>query len=597
MLAPQGLFVLYSTQPQLYAATGEEPVPMKVSLSMKLNLMIALSTLILLIGLSYAYLSIFTQGINEQTYEYARDNLNDVTTMLEDHISDLMVGAELMTTVTDICQFLTDDVNVRLETASSVQSQLAAYVNYKQGVSQMYLRSRSGTRLRSSAEKPEAYTTEFFQLYLSIQEEYDLSVPFRRVQVTHTYLTQSGQRYFALLIPVFRPVAAPRDSDFLGSLIAICDLDILPALVPDSLTDRLLIYEGDTLLYGENTAFHHVWGNEGQTDMVNLSGEDRPVLTAGMTGAPWTLHLLVISESMDERITQVGRLCLIIAVLIVIVQCMLLSLSHRSFVQPVLNIVRQMQKIGSLSARISAPKGAQGEMITLVDEANNMLQRTEQLQEEMTETRLRYYRERIIFLQTQINPHFLYNNLQCIRGMAASGCAREIREMASCIASIYRYGARDSAVATLQEEMGCLMDYCRIMNLRYADRFLVTREYNEEALNCRLPRMTLQPLVENSFKHGFGMTGTEGGSVDVSAREENGRLIVLIQDTGRGMDEATLETVNHSRIVESEPIHHLGIANVRTRLELLFGPDSTLTFASSSQGTTVTITVDQNPKK
>ena len=53
---------------------------MKVSLSMKLNLMIALSTLILLIGLSYAYLSIFTQGINEQTYEYARDNLNDVTT-------------------------------------------------------------------------------------------------------------------------------------------------------------------------------------------------------------------------------------------------------------------------------------------------------------------------------------------------------------------------------------------------------------------------------------------------------------------------------------------------------------------------------------
>ena len=152
-------------------------------------------------------------------------------------------------------------------------------------------------------------------------------------------------------------------------------------------------------------------------------------------------------------------------------------------------------------------------------------------------------------------------------------------------------------MATLQEEMGCLMDYCRIMNLRYADRFLVTREYNEEALNCRLPRMTLQPLVENSFKHGFGMTGTEGGSVDVSAREENGRLIVLIQDTGRGMDEATLETVNHSRIVESEPIHHLGIANVRTRLELLFGADSTLTFASSPQGTTVTITVDQNPKK
>lgn len=135
---------------------------MKISLSLKLNLMIALSTLILLTGLSYAYLSIFTQGINEQTYEYARDNLNDVTTLLEDHIKDLIVSAEFMATMPDICQFLSNDVNVRLETASSVQSQLAAYVNYKHGVSQMYLRSRCGTRLRSGAEKPEHIPRSFF---------------------------------------------------------------------------------------------------------------------------------------------------------------------------------------------------------------------------------------------------------------------------------------------------------------------------------------------------------------------------------------------------------------------------------------------------
>lgn len=570
---------------------------MKTSLSMKLNLMIVLSTLILLSGLSYAYVSIFTKGINAQTYEYARNNLRDVTAMLEGRINDLIDSADFMTTMPDICQFLSNDANARLKTTSSVQAQLASYVNYKQGVSQMYLRSKSGTRLRSSAEKPEAYTTEFFQLYRKIQEEYDLEVPFRKAIVTHNYLMQDGQRYFALLIPVFRSVAAPKDSDFLGVLIAICDTNSLLSLIPESTLDKLLIYENDNLLYGENDSFLLAWNQTEQESKVVLNGEARTVISSQMKSLPWTLYLLALSESVDERIEQVGRLCLMIAVLILLVQSVLLALSHQSFVQPVLNIVQQMQKIESLSARISLPKNARGEMITLVDEANDMLRRTEQLEKEMSETKLRYYRERIIFLQTQINPHFLYNNLQCIRGMAALGCMREIREMTSCIASVYRYGTRNSAVATLREELECLRDYCRIMNLRYADKFCISQDCSEETMACELPRMTLQPLVENSFKHGFGLVDSVGGRVSLSSWKEENRLIVVIQDTGCGMDEATLEHCNHSRIVESEPIHHLGVANVRTRLELLFGTNSSLLFRTSSEGTTVTVTIAQKLKK
>lgn len=587
--------MLYFPHQRLCAIS--EVTNMKTSLSMKLNLMIALSTLILLMGLSYSYLSIFIQGINEQTYEYAQGNLANAATLLDDHISDLISSAEFMTTVPDVCQFLDNGATIRLETAASVQAQLAAYVNYKQGVSQMYLRSKGGTRLRSSAENPKAYTTEFFQLYLRIQSEYDLSAPFRKTIVTRTYPTSDNKRYFALIVPVFRPIAAPKDSDFLGTLLAICDLDVLSSLIPVSLTDHLLIYEDNQPIYGMDTAFSRAWETTEDHASVYMDGEYCSVLSGSTHLAPWYLHLLVLSENMDNRISQVGRLCLIIAMLIVLVQFALLSLSHRSFIQPIQNIVQQMQKIEALSERIIPPRSAQGEMITLVDEANNMLSRTEQINSEMTETRLRYYRERIIFLQTQINPHFLYNNLQCIRGMAASGHAQEIREMASCIASVYRYGAKDSAVATLEEELGCLTDYCRIINLRYNDKFHLVQDYTSEALACRLPRMTLQPLVENSFKHGFGMTDSVGGSVFLSALQDGNHLVITIRDTGRGIDETTLKTINHSRIKESKPIHHLGIANVRTRLELLFSESSSLFFSSSSEGAAVTITVMQNPKK
>lgn len=571
---------------------------MNASLSVRLKWMIIFSTVILLVGLGYSYLSLFAQGISEQTEEYAQSNLANITARLDDYMEDLINNAEYMATLPDICSFLNNSTTVRLGAAATVRTQLAAYVNYKQGAVEMYLRSKGGTRLRSSAENPEANTTDFFQLYLKIQEDYNLSNTFRKTTVTHTYATSDGKRYFALIVPVFRQVAAPKDSDYLGALIAIFGMEELSSLIPASMVDTLLLCENGLPLYGVGSSFGRAWQLMGKNEAsVDINGKAYQVLTSGMRYTPWQLHMLVFSRDMNERIGQAGRLCVIVAALILVVQFALLSLSHRSFVQPILDIVRQLQKIEALSERIAAPRTAAGEMITLVEEANNMLQRTEQINAEMVDARLTHYRERIIFLQTQINPHFLYNNLQCIRGMAASGNAKEVREMASCIAAIYRYGARDGAVATLREEMTCLTNYCHIIDLRYGSKFKVVADCSEKALGCKLPRMTLQPLIENSFKHGFGMAEAAEGQVFLSAEQAEGMLVIIIHDNGRGIGSSMLEKINCSRIVEGDPIQHLGVANVRTRLELLFGKHSSLVFASSTDGTTATVTVDQNLKK
>lgn len=289
---------------------------------------------------------------------------------------------------------------------------------------------------------------------------------------------------------------------------------------------------------------------------------------------------------------------MLIVAFTLLAQTVLLALSYRAFVRPLVFIVSQIEKIHSLGDRIAAPSSHDDEFSHLTGEINNMLVRMEHLNQEKTDLQLAYYRGQILLLQAQINPHFLYNNLQCIRGMSLTGNSASIREMVTCIANIYRYGSRAWPTAALCEELECVNAYKRIIELRHGSKYTITIECEEKAKQCVVPRMLLQPLVENSIVHGFNEGGFKQGTIRIRASLKSNRLKLEVCDDGIGMDEAQLARVNAIESLNEEGNHHLGIANVFSRMRLIFGEECGLSFeAEPGKGTNVFIWIDQKDEK
>lgn len=202
-------------------------------------------------------------------------------------------------------------------------------------------------------------------------------------------------------------------------------------------------------------------------------------------------------------------------------------------------------------------------------------------------------------LQSQINPHFLYNALEGIRGQAILEGSEVIAEIARALSRFFRYSisSREN-ITTLSEELKNMQDYLKIQQFRFGSRFHVEIEYEEEdyeVMQAILPKMTLQPIVENAIAHGFEHTTKDAAICTRIVRTEK-NVNITVSDNGVGMNAAVLKKLNEKirsgEIEQSRGGSHNGIAmpNVNRRLQLLFGEEYGIHISSiEGMGTDVEI--------
>ena len=198
-------------------------------------------------------------------------------------------------------------------------------------------------------------------------------------------------------------------------------------------------------------------------------------------------------------------------------------------------------------------------------------------------------------LQAQINPHFLYNTLQIIASMSLTDRTREIYSVTTALADIMRYAISFSEEeVTLQREINYLQSFIFIQNTRFENRILLEINMGEGMENTLIPKLVLQPLVENSLEHGLAQKkGMWKINVEAHAEYETGTLVITVLDNGEGMAEDELARVrdnldNGSKALDSS--RHIGLKNVDTRIKLFGGSDYGLEINSTEgQGTIVTM--------
>lgn len=209
-------------------------------------------------------------------------------------------------------------------------------------------------------------------------------------------------------------------------------------------------------------------------------------------------------------------------------------------------------------------------------------------------------------LQNQINPHFLYNTLEVIRSHAISHQMDEIAEMTEALATLFRYGIdRPGEMATLAEEIDNVKDYLTIQKYRFGDKIHVAwhiEEDDKNSMECLLPLLTIQPIVENAIHHGLE-TKVEEGTLSIRTLSTQSKLIVIVTDNGIGIEESTLiklqntlrETSKLSSTLkgsDSEKKGSIALINVNQRLKFYFGDEFGLSIESTKGcGTSVEIMV------
>ncbi|MDR0600025.1 MAG: sensor histidine kinase [Treponema sp.] len=195
-------------------------------------------------------------------------------------------------------------------------------------------------------------------------------------------------------------------------------------------------------------------------------------------------------------------------------------------------------------------------------------------------------RAELALLQTQINPHFLYNTLESIHWMAKLqknfSVADTIRHLVNLLRNIAGKTAEagNSGKITLERELGILEDYTTVMTLRFMGGFEVVNKIPDSLRGCLVPKLILQPLVENAIIHGIAPSGAFG-TITLDAREEGGFLCITVEDTGVGMNGEKLLTIKTARRNRESPsLNNIGISNVNERLKLLYGGNCGLFFES-----------------
>lgn len=205
-------------------------------------------------------------------------------------------------------------------------------------------------------------------------------------------------------------------------------------------------------------------------------------------------------------------------------------------------------------------------------------------------------------LQSQINPHFLYNTLECIRGMALLNDQENIADIAWSLSRFFRYSiSGNSDTVSLNEELENVRYYTKIQNYRFRDRFEVVIEDDPVVGDTMIPKMTLQPVVENAILHGLADI-MAGGRITVRTEQVGGDVRVTVSDNGCGMTaeqlDALVRKINNGRTKEGEEGHHTGIGmgNVDRRLKLHFGREYGISIYSCKDvGTDVEIWVPYSP--
>lgn len=418
--------------------------------------------------------------------------------------------------------------------------------------------------------------------------------------------------FYTYVFPIFHSYLTA-DGSKIGVGVLVLNIHNLTKLVQvDGATENsiflLLDQENRIIVSSKGPSggefFTDVFWQEGDeytvNDRLTYNGQDSIAQYQTIENTGWKIVSIIPVAELTKDIRQVTLMGLVVSVLLLLVMLIMSRLTSKNIAEPVeaiADFLAQATEDGSLHQRLSIPYRNESGLIA--EHINLLLEKVEQITQEnldqqsiLYNAKLEEKQAHIRAMQSQINPHFLYNTLNCLSSIGLAYDVPEVVTISGAMSDIFRYSIKGGYIVTVQQELDCISKYLQIMDARYPGRFSTTFAIEEDILNCRMLKMTLQPIVENAMYHGLEQIIGHGLLRIEGRRISEKEMQFIVQDNGKGMSAEALGELKASitayESTESGSTIGLGLRNIYKRIRLQLGSQYGFDIESAeNQGTRV----------
>lgn len=348
--------------------------------------------------------------------------------------------------------------------------------------------------------------------------------------------------------------------------------------------------------------------NELQTENISLiMGTDKDTVLSGKGSAEklysisrsektgWTVVDCVRVEELLRKSNKAQSLYVLVAMGLMIVALFFSRFISRSITQPIQQLCDSMARVQEGDFSVSdVVVDSKNEIGSLTKSFNVMTHRIQDLMEQNIREQEAKRKSELKALQSQINPHFLYNTLDSIIWMAEGKKNEEVVLMTASLARLLRQSiSNEDEVVSIGQEVEYARGYLTIQKMRYKDKMEFQIDVDPSILHIPLIKLVLQPVIENAIYHGLKYKESKG-LLMVKGFRKNGNAVLQVIDNGVGMDQETLDHIYEKHKVNYQS-NGVGVYNVKKRLQLYYGSEYGITYESEKGvGTTATITIPGN---
>lgn len=368
--------------------------------------------------------------------------------------------------------------------------------------------------------------------------------------------------YYIYVYPI-RSAKLATFRQYLGTAVALINLDKI--LDNRSFTDYIrssscfVVDDSNAVLYSDGqldaaefykTCLAQGDQEHGTVSSVQHQGTAYFYASASVSELNWQIYTVVEQKDLASQTLPLHVLAVILSILSGGLILLIAIILIKNIYQPIRRIVEDMDtiRLGHRDHRVRIT--SHNELGKLAAHTNSMLEELDasanrllMTQQSLYEAELAEKKSQMQALQSQINPHFLYNTLECMQGIAMEHQIHDIVKIASSMARIFRYSIASSSHSTLGEELSCVKHYLSIMQIRFGSEVTLVFDVPEACLGLSILRMTLQPIVENAFTHGLENNGGDG-LIRITARQAPDTLVVSVSNSGKVLSAADAALMN-----------------------------------------------------
>lgn len=320
-------------------------------------------------------------------------------------------------------------------------------------------------------------------------------------------------------------------------------------------------------------------------DIVSVNNHKMVTYRKYVTGTTWDMITLVPYDTFSLPITSLLQTMLLASIFIIVISGVLCRMFSGSLTYRIGRLCQYMQRTRDGRLTKIPDTIYLDEIGSLYQDYNSMITQIDTLIKKNNEIARELKNAEYRALQAQINPHFLYNTLDMISWMSYQNKTAEISQVIYSLASFYKLSlAKGKDIVPLNSELNHINYYMQIQEKRFSGSISFQVDVDSRMLQYSIPKLTLQPLIENAISHGILETKNRSGHILVTGRQQNNRLIITVSDDGIGIPPEKLETLLSEDPVTDihETGSHYGLRNINKRIKLQYGEAYGLSFESTS---------------